>query len=95
MGAHTCSHLIKATTKAEAVKKAEAYQAQEQHENGHGPYTGHLGTAGIGATLCDREFSSEREATEWIFENHAGKWELPMLAKCGDDLWVLAGWCAS
>lgn len=95
MGAHTCHHVFQAKTKAEATKKAEAHQGQEQHENGHGPYTGHLGTAGIGVVHCDKVFSSDREAIEWINENHTDKWSLPMLAKCGEERWVLAGWCAS
>jgi hypothetical protein len=95
VGAHTCSHVVCAKTWTEAVKKAEDYQAAERHENGHGPYTGHLGTAGIGVVKCDRKFASDIEAAEWIFENHHDKWSLPMLARCGEDRWILAGWCAS
>lgn len=96
MGAHTCCHVIKAASKAEAVKKAEEYQHAERREYGQGAYTGHLGTAGIGVVHCRRTFETLPEAEEWIYENHYDKWALPMLAKVGTgDTWILAGWCAS
>jgi len=94
MGAHSCDHLFKAKSKEEAEQKAKDFQYQEQHENGHGPYTGHLGTAGIGVQHIAIEFKTPDEAREWILENH-NKWDLPMMAKCGDELWMLAGLCSS
>lgn len=94
MGAHTCDHVFEAKSKNEAVKKAEAFQRQEQYENGHGPYSGHLGTAGVGVQLLAIEFATPQAARDHIFDNHR-KWDLPMLARCGDGVWILAGLCAS
>lgn len=94
MGAHTCDHVFKAKDKAEATKKAEAFQRSEQHENGHGPYTGHLGTAGVGVQHVEQTFDTPQAARDYIFDAHR-KWDLPMLAKCGDKYWILAGLCSS
>lgn len=95
MGAHTCTHAIKAKDQKEAIAKADQYRDEQRHENGNGPYTGHLGTAHGPIVLCQKEFATAREAADWILENHDDKWEPPMLAKCGPELWMLAGWCAS
>ena len=95
MGAHTCSYVFKAENKAKAIDYAQDYQRQQQHESGHGAYTGHLGTSGVGVQVLEQTFDSAEAASEWIFDNH-NKWDLPMLARCGSDgRWILAGWCSS
>ena len=95
MGAYFEEHKFKAASKPEAITKAHDYQQQQQHESGHGPYTGHLGTAGVGTFSPGQTFKDFDEARAYASERHH-KWDLPMLMKVGDgDDWLLAGWCAS
>lgn len=93
MGANFCTRLIKAATKEEAMNAASSFQDQERHEYGHGAYGGHLGTI-YGLNVLDQEFATREEAEEYISDEH-DKWEPPMLAKCGEGLWLLAGVCPS
>jgi hypothetical protein len=95
MGAHSSEYTFTAKTRTEAIAAAGEYQRQCQHEYGHGPYTGHLGTAGIGADVLEQQFDTVEAALEYIWGQH-DKWDLPMLARIsGTDTWVLAGMCAS
>jgi len=86
---------FRADTFAQAKEKAMTFQRQEQYENGHGGYSGHLGTAGVGVQRVLQTFATREAAEEWILDNHK-KWDVPMLARIGNtDEWLLAGWCAS
>jgi len=99
MGASFESHRFSAKTEAEAIKHAKTYQQQRQHEDGHGPYTGHLGTAGVGVQRRNGSqpylFATVEEAEDWVLEHH-NKWDLPYLVKIGKDgdQWMLAGLCS-
>lgn len=95
MGSHDCEFAFKAKTRAEAEVIAQEHQRQQQYENGHGAYTGHLGTAGIGVQYDPTVFADENAARNWILDRH-DKWDVPYLVKYGtDDDWLLAGWCSS
>jgi hypothetical protein len=95
MGSHDCWKTFRATSRDDAAKQAKEFQRQEQHENGHGAYTGHLGTAGIGVQFCAKTFVDEMAAQNWILDNH-DKWDAPYLVKIdGGDMWLLGGWCSS
>lgn len=95
MGAHFNHHTFSALNRTDAIKKAEAYQRHCQDESGHGPYTGHLGTVGVGVTALTSTFASEDDALRHIEEVHS-KWDPPILARIqGTDTWILAGLCPS
>lgn len=93
MGAHFCDHVVRASTQEEAVRSAESYQDAERHESGHGAYGGHLGTA-HGIEVLRESFPTVDAARDHIMDSHE-KWDSPMLAKCGEGVWLLAGWMPS
>ena len=94
MGAVFNDHKIVAKNLADAVRAAEAYQQARQYEQGHGPYTGHLGTSGVGVQYSTRRYETYEEACKEIQEMH-DKWSRPILARINDGTWILAGWCSS
>lgn len=95
MGAYFETHTIRAANKDQAVAAAKEFQRSQQHEHGHSPYGGHLGTAGIGVQLMWKQFDSAQGAADWVVDAH-NKNELPYLVKYGTgDEWLLVGWCRS
>jgi hypothetical protein len=95
MGAHNNSYVFEAKDQREAIRKAEAFQRSEIIQYGNDAYGGHLGTSGIGVgKVVTQTFEIPSEAEKYILDRH-DKWDRPWLARCGDNVWILAGWCAS
>lgn len=93
MGATFESATIAATSEKDAVRLAHDIQEQALYDGGHDPYSGHLGTCGVGVKVLKLEFATCAVALSYIEEEHA-KWDRPMLAHVtGTDDWVLGGWC--
>lgn len=95
MGAEFCEHQLTAHGWDGAGASAVAKQVRDQHEYGHGAYTGHLGTVS-GVNAAGRlEFESYEAAREYIQDKHQ-KWEPPMLVRIkGTNGYLFAGWMPS
>lgn len=80
-----------------AAKNLDKWHADlvrtEQHENGHGGYTGSFAES-PGLTITKEVFNSYRDAKAWLSKN-CEKWEnsqaVTVIGVGGDEYWLVGG----
>jgi len=103
MGACTDYRTYVNFTKEEAEQRFLEDQGQSAYEDGHS-YSGCIGVMPGGVNWVNRTFTTEADATEYIFANHE-KWEQAMgvafFRVVEEDEpketqgFVIGGWCSS
>ena len=98
MGANTdFRHYPDTLDKTTILKQWGAACEESRYESGHS-YSGAIGMLNGVPTFEDKEFLTEREADDYIADNHE-KWRAPMAVsykdKGGAKWWLIGGWCSS
>ena len=97
MGAHDATRILSGTKK-EMIEKWNRMIEDDLYENGHGAYTGGIGTMGRGISkFWDFDCRTQEEAYNKLLEEHE-KWTPAMAVRFrpddGRDLWLVGGWAA-